>query len=654
MADFNGFRINRWYGGITVSDLDNSPGAHLNMEEVDILRDKNSVEPTTIFSADSTITRKITGYDIDDADSLWALGRDASGTPKAEIWKKTTASADSPGSWSSYKTSAENSNAFSDIKWHRYKIDISGITRSSTTATVTTSANHGLTTGDDIEIQGSNQTDYNITANITVTGVTTFTYTVANSPTTPATGTMSCLASFLFYVTGNNQLIRLGATPDGTTEFTADRAGTEMILEDLGTADDRIPMLRYAGRFFIGHGQYISQVDNGGVFIPKDFTLPDGWEAVSMEPFDNSIGILCRNVNNKVGHGKVYYWDLVATTGFLAEVTIPMGGPQIIMNHREVPWVIAAQNGTMRSYIILDSSARRQHTLYDISTETDTQAIVPDACKFITEDAMYFGLWKTDKTAMYSIGQVDSGFPYALYLAKRFNNPVVSSITNSTTTATLTTATVHGLTTSDVITVSAASESAYNGTFAVATVPSTTTLTYTMSSDPGGNATGTPIATSKSYDNHTPQAAFSAGPNMYAAFDDNGTPSVANMEGNNSPARSSNATIETIYIDAEKLEVVKEWTGFLLMSKVMPSSCTITVDARVDSATSYDSSSSSALTNSNDQVSFDGVTADTFWYREWKSVTGRRIQVRIAFTSSTTSRATLYGITLLAKNTKII
>lgn len=72
------------------------------------------------------------------------------------------------------------------------------ITRVTTTATVTTAeldgsgtlvaAAHGLATGDYVSIDGADQSDYNITAQITVTAASTFTYTVANSPTTPATG----------------------------------------------------------------------------------------------------------------------------------------------------------------------------------------------------------------------------------------------------------------------------------------------------------------------------------------------------------------------------------------------------------------------------------------------------------------------------------
>ena len=257
-----------------------------------------------------------------------------------------------------------------------------------------------------------------------------------------------------------------------------------------------------------------------------------------------------------------------------------MGGPQIVLNHREVPWVYCAQNGTLRSFPIGETTTRKRHTLYNVAEETDTQAVIPDASKFIADDKMYFALNKTDKPGLYSVGQVTTEAPYALFLAKRFH-----------------------------------------------------TSTYV---------------------NHTPYAAFSTGPNMYLSFDDNGTASVAKLEGNNSPTRSSKAVIETVYVDAGDPEIVKEWTDFLVLAKPLPNNCTITVDARVDSAAGYDAGSSNALTDDNDQVTYDAVTANTFWHRQMTSVVGRRIQVRIQFTSSGTSKATLYGVTLVANKTKMI
>lgn len=63
----------------------------------------------------------------------------------------------------------------------------------------------------------------------------------------------------------------------------------------------------------------------------------------------------------------------------------------------------------------------------------------------------------------------------------------ISSITFVTTTATLTTATNHGLSTGAVVQVSGATPAAYNGSFSI-TVTGDTTFTYTMLSNPGANA----------------------------------------------------------------------------------------------------------------------------------------------------------------------
>jgi len=66
---------------------------------------------------------------------------------------------------------------------------VTSITRSSSTATVNTNSAHGLKTNDIVAITGATQTEYNVTAAVvTVTGNTTFTYSVTGTPATPATG----------------------------------------------------------------------------------------------------------------------------------------------------------------------------------------------------------------------------------------------------------------------------------------------------------------------------------------------------------------------------------------------------------------------------------------------------------------------------------
>ncbi len=59
---------------------------------------------------------------------------------------------------------------------------IASITRSGTTATLTTVAAHGLATSDSVTVRNAFPNEYNGTFTITVTGATTFTYTISADP----------------------------------------------------------------------------------------------------------------------------------------------------------------------------------------------------------------------------------------------------------------------------------------------------------------------------------------------------------------------------------------------------------------------------------------------------------------------------------------
>ena len=70
------------------------------------------------------------------------------------------------------------------------KFPVTSITRATTTATVTTPIKHGLDDGQKVILSGATPTAYNGEKTISVTGDSTFTFTVSGSPTTPATGTI--------------------------------------------------------------------------------------------------------------------------------------------------------------------------------------------------------------------------------------------------------------------------------------------------------------------------------------------------------------------------------------------------------------------------------------------------------------------------------
>lgn len=72
-------------------------------------------------------------------------------------------------------------------------LSVSGITRSGSTVTVTTSTEHGYSVNDFVTIAGADQSDYNGAQRIySVPSSTTFTFITTATPVTPATGTITC------------------------------------------------------------------------------------------------------------------------------------------------------------------------------------------------------------------------------------------------------------------------------------------------------------------------------------------------------------------------------------------------------------------------------------------------------------------------------
>lgn len=95
---------------------------------------------------------------------------------------------------------------------------------------------------------------------------------------------------------------------------------------------------------------------------------------------------------------------------------------------------------------------------------------------------------RIDKINTQASGTTTAGI-VRYYLTKGRPGAIISSITFSTTTATVTTATAHGLSTGNLLTLQGALPDDYNVAGVAITVTSTTTFTYTMSTTPTVNAT---------------------------------------------------------------------------------------------------------------------------------------------------------------------
>lgn len=70
------------------------------------------------------------------------------------------------------------------------EVVVTSITRDSSIATAVCANPHGLNTDDTALLSGVTETDYNGEKKVTVINATTFSFAVANTPTTPATGTI--------------------------------------------------------------------------------------------------------------------------------------------------------------------------------------------------------------------------------------------------------------------------------------------------------------------------------------------------------------------------------------------------------------------------------------------------------------------------------
>jgi hypothetical protein len=194
---------------------------------------------------------------------------------------------------------------------------ISGITRSSSTATATTSAAHGYAVGDTVVVAGADQTDYNITATIlSVPLTTTFTYTVANTPTSPAT------TSSAFSVRKGHNL-RIGATTfrfgDAGNGPSA-AAGSGRFAVDLGTAQSAITIL---GTKTSGTDTNLEPLRIIGSHASNTLTMTDGLAGVATTLPTETATILTTNLTGgTLNYGAGVTWGTIYQTGG----TLTVGG----------------------------------------------------------------------------------------------------------------------------------------------------------------------------------------------------------------------------------------------------------------------------------------------------------------------------------------
>ncbi len=163
-----------------------------------------------------------TGVELERWAAIWGITRIAATVATGNVVAGGTATTNIPIGTIFVTSDGDTYTSTLTVVIAANSISVSSITRSGSTATVTTVSDHNLANNIPVTITGANETEYNVTdTEIIVTGLNTFTYQVIGAPATPATGTI--LADF--------NSIPVPVTSDDFGAATNQDAGTILTLQ---------------------------------------------------------------------------------------------------------------------------------------------------------------------------------------------------------------------------------------------------------------------------------------------------------------------------------------------------------------------------------------------------------------------------------------
>ncbi len=320
-------------------------------------------------------------------------------------------------------------------------IAVASLTRSGTTATATTAAAHGFAVGTQITISGATQSEYNGAQTVaSVPSATQFTYSVQESPPTPATGTYSVSIP--------------GSTPKSVAQIT--RSGT--------TATATV----------VGHG-----------FVTGNSVTISGSNQAA---YNNNF------VVTKINNDTFTFTMVESPTSPAGSGSATVGGVTKVIaaiNDAPSPGVVRATGSTT-----VTVTTTTNHGF--ASSGTVTLSGIMDASGGLISQYNIGPVAYTktgNKTFTFTIAATSPISPATgTMFAELDTSKAITSLTRSGTTATATTTTAHGYTLGTVVSIggtTAANEDAYVGSKTILSVPSTTTFTYAVVVTPVSPATGT-------------------------------------------------------------------------------------------------------------------------------------------------------------------
>jgi hypothetical protein len=221
-----------------------------------------------------------------------------------------------------------------------------------------------------------------------------------------------------------------------------------------------------------------------------------------------------RYVNTATGTYRVAFTAAGTTQPILFQANMPTGGSGIggttaagsaitvLVVPRSVPGSRAPMHFTGITGVTLISNpdstatavtaAAHNLTTGDMVTISGADTAVYNGTRPVTVVNATTFTYRMSRT---TTGSPATGYPFFLRPseASTFNGLAVSRLTATGTTARLVTQGSHGLAKNDILTISGATEPEYNGSFAVDSVVSGTTILFTANGAPAFPATGTPV-----------------------------------------------------------------------------------------------------------------------------------------------------------------
>lgn len=138
-----------------------------------------------------------TDDDLDRWAAIWSVIRLAATTAIGNIAFTGTVTTTIPSGTTLADSTGALYDTTAEVDILGQSISVSSLVRAGSTVTATTAVEHNLANNVPVTISGAVETDYNVTDTaILVISTTVFTYTIADTPTTPATGTILAGVTF--------------------------------------------------------------------------------------------------------------------------------------------------------------------------------------------------------------------------------------------------------------------------------------------------------------------------------------------------------------------------------------------------------------------------------------------------------------------------